>query len=691
MSRKRLACAAGLICLIPALALATPPLAQPPRAKQSHGKQHGVDLSAMDAKVNPCQDFYMYACGNWKAKHPIPADESIWGRFNELEQRNRRELRAILEQAAKPGKKRSPLKRKVGDFYAACMNRARIQRAGLAPLRGELAAIAALHRRAQIPALVARLQRAGAGVALHFASGADMHNVTQVIAQVDQGGLGLPSRSYYLKTDAHSEALRKKYLAYAARLFNLAGKSPARARADAATALRLETSLARASRSHVWRRNPNHVYHRLTLRALQQITPAWNWRSYFRAVHAPAVGSVNLAARRFARELNRLVAREPLPVWRAYLELHALSGAAPYLSHPFVQTNFDFYGRTLEGARQLQPRWKRCVVATDRHLGMALGRLYVHRYFPPAAKARALRMVGDIQASLGRDIHGLSWLTPATRRKALVKLHAIANMIGYPGKWRDYRPLAVSRDAFYADISRSNSFNLHRNLVKIGRPFDRHHWEMTPPTVNAYYSPTRNIIVFPAGILQPPFYDAKADAASNFGAMGVVIGHENTHGFDDQGSRFGPHGNLHNWWTAADKRNFDQRERCLVKEYSGFTVNGNIHLNGRLTLGENTADNGGIRIAFMALLAHLARKHESAFAAGKNRFSPAQRYFLSYGQIWCENARPQIKALRAREDPHSPGRYRVNGVVSNFNAFARAFNCGPKSPMVRGPKACRVW
>ncbi len=669
------------------LALAAAAGAQAPRAVQ-----HGVDLSAIDAQVSPCQDFYMYACGNWKAAHPIPADESIWGRFNELQQRNQRELRQVMERAAKGGAKRTPLERKVGDFYAACMNRQRIDRLGARPLAGELAAIAALRRRSQLPALIARLQRDGAGAGLRFYSGADMHNTRQVIAQVDQGGLGLPSRSYYTKTDAHSERLRQQYLAYARKLFRLAGKRPHQASEDAAAALHLETELALASQTHVYRRNPNHIYHRMNLRQLQRLTPAWSWREYFLALHAPRIGAVNVAAPQFARALGKLAATEPLPVWRAYLELHALSAAAPYLSQPFVAANFNFYGHTLRGAKQIQPRWKRCVVYADRHLGMALGRLWVRRYFPPSAKARALRMVVQLQAALGRDIEQLSWMTPATKAKAIQKLHAIANMIGYPDKWRDYGPLAISRGDFFSDIQRSSRFNLHRNLVKIGRPFDRHHWGMTPPTVNAYYSPTRNIIVFPAGILQPPFFDPKADDASNFGAMGVVIGHENTHGFDDEGSRFDSRGNLHNWWTAADKRNFDRRERCLANEYSGFTVNGNIHLNGRLTLGENTADNGGIRIAFMALLADLARHHGDAFAAAPGeRYSPAQQFFLSYGQIWCQNATPQVKALLAREDPHSPGRYRVNGVVSNFNAFARAFNCGPAAPMVRGTKACRVW
>ncbi len=653
---------------------------------------HGVDLSAIDPQVNPCQDFYMYACGNWKKNNPIPADKPIWGRFEQLEERNLHELRGLLQQAAQAGAKATPLQRKVGDFYAACMNRAAIGRRGAAPLRPTLAAIAALRRRTQLPALVARLQREGAGAGPRFYAYPDAHNVMHVIANVDQGGLGLPSRSYYLKTDAHSVKLRQQYLAYAAKLFELAGKPRHQAEEDAAAALRLETDLAQAARSRVWRRDPNHTYHRMSLRQLQQMTPGWNWKTYFRGVDAPAIGPVNVASRRFVRVLNHLAASEPLPVWRAYLELHALSQAAPYLSHPFVAADFNFNGRILEGAKKNLPRWERCTRYTDRQLGMALGRLYVQRYFPPQAKAKALRMVEAIQAALGSDIQQLTWMTPATKQKALIKLHAIANMIGYPHRWRDYRPLAVSRRNFYADIARSAAFNLHRDLVKIGHPLDRHHWQMTPPTVNAYYSPTRNIIVFPAGILQPPFYDPYADAASNLGAMGVVIGHENTHGFDDEGSRYGPHGNLHNWWTAADKRNFDQRERCLVKEYSGFTVNGRQHLNGRLTLGENTADNGGIRIAFMALLTDLAKSNTNIYAAAPgSRYSPAQRFFLSYGQIWCENATPQIQALRARVDPHSPGRYRVNGVVSNFNAFAHAFHCGPGSAMVRGPKACRVW
>ncbi len=651
----------------------------------------GVDLKAIDTHINPCSDFYMYACGNWKKNHPIPADEPMWGRFNELQQRNQIALRKILEKASRPGTHRSPIERKVGNFYAACMNTARIQHLGLQPLRARLAAIESLHSRAQILPLVTRLQRHGTMVFFRLYSGPDIKNVEHVIAQIDQGGLGLPSRSYYLKTDAHSVKLRRQYEAYLTTLLRLAGRTPRQARAEVADTMRFENDLAHAARSHVFRRNPNHTYHMMTVTQLRKLAPGWAWPRYFRAMHTPPEGDVNVASLRFARAISRLARTEPLSVWRAYLLTHALSSAAPYLSHPFVAANFHFYGQILSGQKQNQPRWKRCVRYTDGNLGMALGRLYVKKYFPPVAKARALRMVREIQAALGRDLAGLQWLTPATRRKALFKLHHIANMIGYPDKWRNYAPLHISRTAFFADVQRAGIFNLHRNLVKIGRPFDRTHWQMTPPTVNAYYDPNQNVIVFPAGILQPPFYNYKADPASNFGGMGMVIGHENTHGFDDQGSRFGPHGNLHNWWTASDKKNFDQREDCFVHEYSKFTVNGNLHLNGRLTLGENTADNGGIRLAYMALLTELARDHINPNQPDGGGYTPLQRYFLSYGQIWCENATPQIKQLLAREDPHSPGRFRVNGVLENFGAFARAFHCGPGSPMVAGPKACRVW
>ncbi len=648
----------------------------------------GVDLSALDRQADPCTDFFQYACGTWNATHPIPADQSSWGRFNELAENNRRELRGILDgvEADRPG--RTQVEREVGDFYAACMNTGEIDRLGDRPLRPELARIAAIHTRAELMAEVARLHREGVAVMFSFGARPDFKNSDMVIGAADQGGLGLPDRDYYTRTDPKSAALRQQYEAHVAQMFTLLGDAPAQARREAATVLSVETALAQASLERAARRDPNRVYHKMTAQQLERLTPALDWTSFFTEVGAPPVREINVAVPGFFTALQTAVTARPLADWKTYLRWHWVHAAAPYLSQPFVDANFAFYGKTLTGAPEQQARWKRCVRYTDEELGEALGQLYVARYFPPSSKARAEQMVQALERSLETDITDLPWMTEATKRQALVKLHAIVNKIGYPKKWRDYSSIRLSRTDFLGDVVRADAFEVHRRLSFIGKPPDKNEFGMTPPTVNAYYSPNRNEIVFPSGILQPPFFSAQAPDAANFGGMGVVIGHELTHGFDDEGRKFDAHGNLHDWWTEADAKAFDQRAQCLVDEYSGFSPVPGVHLNGRLTLGENTADNGGLRISYAALESVLGPQGMHRSIDG---FTMAQLFFVAYGQIWCQNVRPQMARLEATVDPHSPGRFRVDGAVQNDPDFAAAFHCGPNTAMNRGPKACRVW
>lgn len=662
-------------------------MAQSRPSTASAADSTGFNSSGIDASINPCNDFYRYACDRWKSSHPIPADEPAWSRFAELAERNRTELHKILEAnaAGRPG--RDAIETKVGDYYSACMDQSAVDQLGDQPIQPLLKQIDGLPSKAALVAEVARLHADGINALFNFSSEQDFKNATQQIAVADQGGLGLPDRDYYLKTDAKSVQTRQQYVAHMQKMFELAGDSAAQASSEAATVLKIETSLAQASMSRVARRDPHAVYHLMTTAQLAKLAPSFNWNQYFVALDTPQFSSVNVASPGFFTGLNAELKTIPLAQWKTYLRWHVIHYAAPFLSQPFIDANFDFYGKVLTGQTQLSPRWKRCVRYTDGDLGEALGQLYVKAEFGANAKQRTHQMVEDLEHALGLDIQQLDWMTPATKAKAMVKLHAIVNKIGYPDKWRDYSSVVVKRNDLFGNDLRSNLFEVHRELNKIGHPVDRTEWEMTPPTVNAYYDPQMNEIVFPAGILQPPFYDAKLDNAVNFGGIGAVIGHELTHGFDDEGRQFGPHGNLHDWWTAADSKAFESRVACIVHQYSEFIAVDKIHVNGKLTLGENTADNGGLRIAYMALMSDLTGQPVKKI----DGMTPQQRFFLSWGQIWCENRRPAFSQMLATVDPHSPGRDRVNGVVSNMPEFQKAFHCSENAPMVRGLKACRVW
>lgn len=648
----------------------------------------GIDVSAMDTSAHPCDNFYQFACGRWNATHPIPADESVWGRFNGLENRNQRELRGLLQRAAAKGRAGSRIQREVGTFYAACMNTQQVNALGLQPIRPQLERIAAIRNRRQLIAEAGRLEKTGIPVLFSFGASPDMKDSAMTIAVAGQGGLGLPNRDYYTRTGAKARALRAKYIAYVAKVFRLLGDAPARAAREARAVMSLETAMARASMRLAAERNPHNVYHKMTQAGLQRLAPAVDWEVYFRAAGAPAIASINVRQPKFFTALNRALRSQPLSAWKNYLRFHLANSTAPYLARPIETASFDFYGRVLTGQKVQQPRWKRCVRYTDRDLGEALGQLYVEKYFPPATKRRATQMVAALQRSLAADIQSLTWMSAATKRRALVKLHAVMKKIGYPSRWRNYSSVRLRRGDLLGNVLHADAFAVHRRLRRIGHPPNRLAWGMTPPTVNAYYNPHMNEIVFPAGIMQPPFFSGGAPDAANFGGMGVVIGHEMTHGFDDQGRRFGPRGNLKNWWTPADAKAFKSRAQCLVNEYSGFSPVPGVHLNGKLTLGENTADNGGVRISYAALVRTLGR---DAMQHQIDGYTMAQIFFIAYGQIWCENVRPQYARLAATVDPHSPGEFRVNGVVSNFGAFDRAFHCGPEAPMNRGAKACRVW
>ncbi len=651
----------------------------------------GFSVANLDRSASPCVDFYQYACGTWVAKNQIPSDQASWGRFNELEERNQFVLRGILEKASAADPKRSAIEQKIGDYYASCMDEKTIDAKGAAPIQPELDRIGAIRDLAGLASEVARLQSIGANVLFEFGAGPDFKDSNMDIAQADQGGLGLPDRDYYLKTDPKSVTLRTQYVAHLRRMFQLLGNAQPAAAKKADVVMRIETALAKGSLDRVARRDPSTVYHKLALRELTALSPAFAWPKYLQDVHSPTIGSLNVAVPDFFKQLQTLLAQTSLDDWKTYLAWHLAHAEAHLLSAPFEQANFDFYGKILTGAKELRPRWKRCVQVVDGQLGEALGQSYVNQTFGAAGKLRTLKEVQLIEAALSRDISSLAWMTPETRKLALEKLHGVINKIGYPDKWRDYSAVKIVRGDAVGDSDRADQFEFQRQVAKIGKPVDRGEWEMTPPTVNAYYEPTMNSVNFPAGILQPPFFDKQMDDAVNFGAIGAVIGHELTHGFDDEGRQFDAKGNLRDWWTPRDAKEFEQRAECFVNQYSGYTAVDDIKLNGKLTLGENTADNGGLRLAYMALMEQLAGHSGASQPQGKiDGFTPEQRLFLGFAQIWCSKHTDEDARMRATVDPHSPGKIRVNGVVSNMPEFQKAFGCKAGQPMVP-PKECRVW
>ena len=665
-----------------------PKISEKPKAPTQVEKIPVFDQSAMDKSVNACENFYKYACGGWQAKNPIPADQASWGRFNELQERNRDVLHDILERAAKGGASRTPVMQKIGDMYGSCMDEAKANQLGAKPIQPELDAIAKVTDRTSLIREIADLHKKTIGALFRFGATPDLHNASMTIAGADQAGTSLPDRDYYLKDDAKSVETRQKYVEHVTNMFKLLGDAPEKAAAEAKAVMDIETQLAKAQMDRVSRRNPANLDHPMTRAEFEQMAPNFDMKSYLAVVNPPAFEKVNVGNPNFFKEVAPLLESIPVDSWKSYLRFHVAREAAPYLSEPFVTENFNFWNKYLGGQKEQQVRWKRCVRLTDAELGEALGQPFVEETFGKEGKERTLAMVNAIEKAMSQDLKQLEWMTDETKKAAQVKLDGVKNKIGYPDKWKDYSTVKIVPGDLLGNVERADVFEYNRQMAKIGKPVDPMEWGMSPPTVNAYYSPLQNNINFPAGILQPPFYDNKMDDAVNLGGIGAVIGHELTHGFDDQGSRFDAKGNLRNWWTEKDNAEFQKRTGCIADEYSNFVAIDDVHLNGKLTLGENTADNGGLRLAYMAL--HDRLQAPGAMEKLIDGFTPDQRFFIAWGQIWCQNQSPEQSRLRALTDPHSPGQYRVNGVVSNMPEFQKAFGCKTGDPMVR-ENACRVW
>ena len=678
-----------ILCVLSLLLSAVLSVAQTTSSSEFPREIPGFDLTAMDKTADPCLDFYQYACGTWMKNNPIPPDKARWGRFDQLAEHNLYVLRDILDKAAAPGQ-HSAIEQKVGDYYAACMDEATIQKKGAAPLGPEMERIAAIKSKQQLAPQIAYMHSNGIQALFSFGSMPDMHDSSLTVANLDQGGLTLPDRDYYLKDDAKSVETRQKYQEHVQKMFELAGDKRDEAAAEARTVLAIETGLAKASMDRTERRDPHKRDHTMSVKEIAAAAPYFELTQYFADNGSPRFTSLNVGNPDFFKTVNEQLNAAPLDDWKTYLRWRTLDTYAPTLSKAFVDEDFQFKDAYMSGQKEIEPRWKRCVRSTDRNLGMALGELYVDKVFGPENKARTLKMVEAIEQAMRQDIGQLTWMSDTTKQQAYKKLTAIVNNIGYPDKWRDYSSVVVTRDDYTGDVTRTAAFEAHRQFNKIQKPTDRKDWNMTPPTVNAYYRPWMNDINFPAGILQPPFYSGNMDDAVNFGGIGMVIGHELTHGFDDQGRKYDAQGNLTDWWTAEDAKKFEERANCTAEEYSSFVAvkddKGEVHLNGKLTLGENTADNGGIKLAYMALMNIIGNTPVKPI----DGFTPQQRFFISYGQIWCQNVTDQRARVLAITDPHSPGKWRVDGVVQNSAAFEEAFGCKAGQPMVREP-ACRVW
>jgi endothelin-converting enzyme/putative endopeptidase len=651
----------------------------------------GLDVNAMDKNVDPCVDFYQFACGGWMKNNPIPADQARWSVYGKLTQDNQRYLWGILDGLAKKTAGRSATEQKTGDYFAACMDEAAIEQRGARPLQPYFEQIDAMRSMRDLPPVLARLHMALADDGLFFAfgSGQDFGDSSRVIAFANGGGIGLPDRDSYLKTDAKSAEIRSKYVAHIGKMFALLGESADQAHSSAAKVMQIETALAKATLSRVDKRDPYKLFHKMNAKGLQALTPGFDWQAYLAALGEPKLTTFNVTEPAYYKELGRQWRGNDLGAIKTYLRWHVASASAPALAHAFDNEHFDFFSRTLRGVTAQPPRWKRCVTLVDAQLGEALGQEFVSRTFSPELKAKALHMTRQVEQAMQNDIESLAWMTPATKARAQQKLHAIVNKIGYPDQWRDYSAYSVKPDDFVGNIERGNLFETRRQLAKIGKPLDRKEWGMTPPTVNAYYNPQMNDINFPAGVLQPPLYDAKMDDAPNYGNTGATIGHELTHAFDDEGRQFDAQGNLKDWWTKQDAKEFNQRAQCIVDQYAQYTVVDDIKINSKLTLGEDVADLGGLILGWMAWKTEMASMPEQA-VAGRDGLTPEQRYFVGNAQWTCENDRPENLRVNALTDPHSPGKFRVNGLMVNMPEFEKAFSCKPGQPMVAA-KRCRVW
>lgn len=655
-------------------------------AQQKDLRKHepALDVTSMDRSADPCVDFFQYSCGGWIKNNPIPPDQSSWDTYSKMQDANRAQLRGILEAASALDANRNAVTQKIGDYYASCVDEKAIEAKGAEPLKPALDRIARLTSKADLADSVAVM--ADDNVLFHFGSRQDLHDATQVIANADQGGLGLPDRDYYTKDDAKSQELRAKYVAHVQKMFELLGDMPDTAAAEAQTVMRIETALAKGSMTRVDRRDPKNRDHKMTSGELERITPQFQWQTYFTKIGIPSLPSLNVSSPGFFQVMNEELEKETLDDWKIYLRWHLVNADAPHLSSAFLNEDFAFFGETLRGQRELKPRWKRCTDEVDHYLGEALGEAYVEKYFSPEAKQEALKMVKEIEAAMEHDINTLPWMSPATKDQALAKLHAMGKKIGYPDKWRDYSKLEIVRGDELGNVERSRQFEFNRDLGKIGKPVDLGEWHMTAPTVNAYYNSQMNDINFPAGVLQPPAFDLDSDAAPNYGDTGATIGHELTHGFDDQGRKFDAAGNLRDWWTANDAKEFEKRAACISDQYSSYTIIDDIKINGKLTLGENVADLGGLLLAYRAWKADAAGQKLDPI----DGLTPEQRFFVGYGQSWCGQTRDETKRLGAAIDPHSPEKYRANGVVSNLPEFQETFHCKTDAPMVNQNR-CRVW
>ncbi len=650
----------------------------------------GYDKTAMDTTADPCVDFYQYACGNFSKLHPIPADLPSFNQFANLYEFNTQALHGLLEKAAAAHGTAGSDQQKIGDYYTSCLDTVATDKAGLAPIQPELDRIAAVKDRDALTPEMAHLARIDGNAFFGLGVVQDFKDATREIADVDQGGLGLPEKDYYLRTGGKDVEVRQQYVQHVANVLKLLGEAPAAATTDAKSIMDFETALARVSIGNVERRNPEAVYHLQPVEKLVADVPNLHMAAFLKEAGVPPVADLNVSSPAFFAGLNQLLTTTDINTLKNYMRVHLVDSVSSRLPRAFDDENFDFYSRKLEGIPEQQARWKRCVNVTDGALGEVLGKAYVEQYFAGDSKQKTLEEVQQIEAAMGQDLEQLTWMTPATRAKAQEKLHAVVDKIGYPDKWRDYSGLSVKPGDSLGNALRAREFESSYQLSKIGKPVDKGAWDFSPPTVNAYYASTLNTINFPAGILQPAFYDKSATDAINYGHIGAVVGHELTHGFDDQGRKFDAQGNLKDWWTAEDAKQFEQRTDCLVKEYGSFVAVDDLHINGKLTLGENTADNGGVRLAWLALMADAARKHTQVDQKTADGTTPAQQLFLGWAQNWCSSERPDYLRLTVQVDPHSPDRIRANGVVVNMPEFRQSFGCKQGQPMA--PVAmCRVW
>ncbi|MBV1774243.1 M13 family metallopeptidase [Burkholderiaceae bacterium DAT-1] len=676
-------CAAGLYPLT-ASALAADASADQPFTSLPYTPS--LDNQSMDRTANPCQDFYQYACGGWIKNNPIPSDKSSWSVYGKLAHENQRYLWGILDSLSKQTEGRTVSQQKIGDYFGACMDESGIEKRGLAPAQSMLDQVAGLKDRQVLPALLATLHGRGVSGFFNFGSEQDYTNSDNVIAGVGAGGIGLPERDFYLKTDPKSKALRLKYIQHIERVLVQSGTSKAAAKRDAAAILALETRLAKAQLGAVDLRDPYKTSHKMGLDKLKAMTPAFAWDQYLKQLGAPDFAELNVGQPAYMKALNRELSSLPLDVVRAYLRWNVMRASASSLTAAIDREHFDFYGTALMGTPKQAPRWQRCVQNVDNQLGEALGKEFTDRAFTPKLKADTQKMTRQIEDAMEADIKALSWMSDTTKKRAIEKLHAVANKVGYPDRWRDYSSVEIRPDDFFGNSDRATVFEIRRQLAKIGKPVDRSEWSMTPPTVNAYYNPQMNDINFPAGVLQPPLYDPKMDDAPNYGNTGSTIGHELTHGFDDSGRQFDGKGNLKDWWEKDDAKAFNEHAACIVKQYSTYTIIDELKINGRLTQGEDIADLGGLILAWMAWKAEVVGQN----LPDVDGLTPEQRFFVGYAQWACENTRPETQRVHALTNPHSPGKYRVNGLMVNMPEFEQAFACHKGDAMVP-EKRCRVW